>query len=409
MGKRRLPLKPNNPDEVKKYVTVLASFIIMLCIGSVYAWSIIAAELIEQYRFSAFQSQVIFGTLIAVFPVTMIFVGQLGERMKHRHFGYLSGLLFLSGYWLAGSSGGHFSIILLGIGVLAGIATGFGYWLALTAPVQWFPEKKGLVTGIAAAGFGLGAVFLSEIAEMILLRGYDVLQLLKIVGIAYGLIIFTLSNLIYQVGHSTGPREEPVKVSGFMGSGIFRTLFTGIFLGTFAGLLIIGSLKIIGGQYDISNHVLVVGVALFAVANFLGRLTWGTLSDYVGANLCIFLALLFQSASIFSLNMFALSDVSYLTLAFCIGFGFGGNFVLFAKETAQVFGLKNLGIIYPYVFIGYAIAGIAGPISGGFLYDLSGSFSYAILLAGSMSLLGSFLFFRQFMAARKREPLEAPA
>jgi OFA family oxalate/formate antiporter-like MFS transporter len=164
----------------------------------------------------------------------------------------------------------------------------------------------------------------------------------------------------------------------------------------------------IGGQYDISNHVLVVGVALFAVANFLGRLIWGTLSDYFGANLCIFLALLFQSASIFSLNMFTLSDGSYLTLAFFIGFGFGGNFVLFAKETAQVFGLKNLGIIYPYVFIGYAIAGIAGPISGGVLYDLSGSFSHAILLAGGMSLLGSFLFFRQFMTAGKKEPLEAP-
>jgi OFA family oxalate/formate antiporter-like MFS transporter len=152
---------------------------------------------------------------------------------------------------------------------------------------------------------------------------------------------------------------------------------------------------------------LVVGVALFAVANFLGRLTWGTLSDYLGASLCIFLALLFQSASIFSLNIFPLSDITYLTLAFFIGFGFGGNFVLFAKETAQVYGLKNLGIIYPYVFIGYAVAGIAGPISGGFLFDLSGSFSYPILLAGAMSLLGSLLFLREFLAAGKKEPREA--
>jgi MFS transporter, OFA family, oxalate/formate antiporter len=129
----------------RKYLTVFASFVIMLCIGSVYAWSIIASELIEKYRFSAFQSQIIFGTLIAIFPVTMIFAGHLGKKIKHRYFGYISGLLFFSGYLLAGCSQGNFILILTGIGVLAGIATGFGYWVALTSPVQWFPEKKGLL------------------------------------------------------------------------------------------------------------------------------------------------------------------------------------------------------------------------------------------------------------------------
>ncbi len=387
---------------MRKYLTLLSSFIIMLCIGSVYAWSIIASELIDKYNFSAFQSQVIFGTLIAIFPVTMIFVGRLGAKMKHKYFGYISGLVFLLGYLLASYSQGNFILILIGVGVLTGIATGFGYWVALTSPVQWFPAKKGLITGIAAAGFGLGAVFMSEVSEMILFNGNNVLQLLKIVGVSYGLIIFLFSNLIYQFQSETDKREEPVKVSHFIRSKIFRKLFLGIFLGTFAGLLIIGSLRIIGGQYNISNHNLVLGVALFAIANFFGRLIWGFFSDHLGANLSIFLALLFQSLSIISLNIFTLSDISYLILALLIGFGFGGNFVLFAKETAQVYGVKNLGIIYPYIFIGYAIAGIAGPISGGFLYDFSGSFFYAILLASLMSLMGSLLFLNQYITSRKK-------
>lgn len=375
----------------------------MLCIGSVYGWSIIAAELIGNYGFSASQSQIIFGTLIAVFPVTMIFVGQLGKRMPHRYFGYVAGILFLAGYVLAGYSAGQFSLILLGVGILAGIATGFGYWMALTSPVQWFPERKGLITGIAAAGFGLGAVVMSELAELILNQGYTALELLNILGIAYGLIILLLSNLIFQRQQGADQKAPAVKGSELMRSGIFKTLFIGIFLGTFAGLLIIGSLKIIGGQYDINNHILLVGVAVFAVGNFLGRLVWGSLSDFWGANVCIALALLFQSASIFSLNVLSLADTSYLILAFCIGFGFGGNFVLFAKETAQVFGLNNLGVIYPYVFIGYAIAGIAGPFSGGFLYDVFGSYDRAILLAAGMSLLGSGLFLRQYLLVRKKE------
>ncbi len=388
--------------KVKKYLTVLASFIIMICIGSVYAWSIIASELIEEYRFSASQSQVIFGTLIAIFPVTMIFVGQLGEKIKYRYFGYISGLLFFAGYSLASYSQGNFILIFTGIGVLAGIATGFGYWVALTSPVQWFPEIKGLITGIAAAGFGLGAVFMSGVSEKIL-TNENVLQLLRIIGISYGMIILVFSNLIFQNSSISDNTEVPVKASHFTSSKTFRKLFLGIFLGTFAGLLIIGSLRIIGGQYNISNDNLVQGVAIFAIANFFGRLIWGFLSDHFEASLCIFLALLFQSLSIISLNIFTLSDVSYIFLALFIGFGFGGNFVLFAKETAQIFGVKNLGIIYPYVFIGYAIAGITGPISGGFLYDFSGSFSYAIIMASLMSLAGSLMFLNQYLTSRKYE------
>lgn len=390
---------------MKKYLTVIASFIIMLCLGSVYAWSIIASELIENYGFSASRAQLIFGTLIAIFPVTMIFVGQLSSRIKHQYFGFISGLLFLFGYLLASSSHGNFATMLMGIGILAGMATGFGYWVSLTVPVQWFPERKGLITGIAAAGFGLGSVFMSELSKIILENGYNVLQLLKIIGISYGLLILILSNFIFQTQQVQTVSTEPVKTSQFISTSIFRKLLLGIFLGTFAGLLIIGSLRIIGGQYNITTDNLVLGVAMFSVANFLGRLVWGFVSDYIGASISVFLALLFQSISIISLNIFELSDVSYLVISFLMGFGFGGNFVLFAKETAQVFGTKNLGIVYPYVFIGYAIAGIAGPFSGGLLYDLTGTYAYSIVLASLMSLFGSILFLYHYIALRKMNNL----
>jgi len=386
---------------MKKYLTVVASFIIMLCIGSVYAWSIIAAELITNFGFSGSQSQIIFGMIIAIFPLTMIFVGQLGKKLNHRYLSYTSGILFCLGYLIASYSQGDFWIIFLGIGMLSGIATAFGYWVSLTSPVQWFPEKKGLITGIAAAGFGLGAVFMSELAELMLYRGYDVLELLKIVGISYGIIILVFSNFIYQNKSSSASNDEPARVSEFVKTKIFNKLCFGIFLGTFAGLLIIGSLKIIGGLQDVSAQVLIHGVAIFAVSNFLGRLSWGFLSDRLGSSLTIFLALLVQSVSIISLNLVEITDASYLILSFFIGFGFGGNFVLFARETAQVFGLKNLGIVYPYVFLGYAVAGIAGPFSGGFLFDITGSFSYAIILASMMSLFGSLLFLRQFIVHKE--------
>ena|SRR5690554_1014962 len=84
---------------MKKYLTVLAAFVVMLCIGSVYAWSIVAAELMTGYGFSGAQSQTIFGTLIAVFPVAMIFVGRPAERWSPRFLGLVSGVLFFCAFY----------------------------------------------------------------------------------------------------------------------------------------------------------------------------------------------------------------------------------------------------------------------------------------------------------------------
>lgn len=384
---------------MKRYLTVIASFVIMLSLGSVYAWSIVASELIENYSFSASQTQVIFGTLIAIFPLTMIFVGRLGERIKAKYLAHISGLLFLIGNIIASYSNGSFILVLIGIGVFVGIATGFGYWVALTTPVQWFPEKKGLITGIAAAGFGLGAVVMSDLSEKILLSGKDVLQLFSIIGLSYGSIIFLFSSLI--TSNSLAGKKDETGLADYVKKDLFWKLFVGIFLGTFAGLLIIGNLKIIGGQGDINDHILVLGVSFFAVANFLGRLIWGYIADYIGASISIFMALLVQSIAIISMNLIDPSEISYISIAFIIGFGFGGNFVLFAKETAHVFGINNLGTIYPYVFLGYAIAGIAGPFTGGILYDLTGEYFWAVTLSSFLSLIGSLLFFFQFIKYRR--------
>jgi len=376
----------------------------MLCIGSIYAWSLIADELIQHHNFTASQSQIIFGTLIAVFPVSMIFVGQWGRRVHPRILGLLAGSLFFGGYLLAGQSQGSFVIIWIGIGLLAGVGTGIGYWLSLTIPVQWFPARKGLITGIAAAGFGLGAVLMSAIAENLLASGRDVLQLFTFIGLWYGVIIVVLSNFI---------RPNPLNMSGkkllareYLTTLMYRKLLLGILLGTFAGLLIIGNLKIIGGQAALSAHSLVLGVSFFAVANFTGRILWGFIADYTGAALAIFGALLLQAIAILSLNLVELSTALYLLIAFMIGLGFGGNFVLFAKETAHVFGIGNLGIVYPFVFLGYGFAGITGPFAGGLLYDLSGAYVSAIYLSAFMSFAGSMLFLYQYSKTRNHELLK---
>ncbi|MGY6521279.1 MAG: MFS transporter [Mongoliitalea sp.] len=386
---------------MKNYFTIVASFVIMLCLGSLYAWSVIANELVKDYGFSIGQAQLIFGVLIAVFPLTMVFVGQLDQKLPHKYFGVISGILFLFGYMLAGLSQGNFFLILIGIGLLGGMATGFGYWVALNASVRWFPEKKGLVTGIATAGFGLGAMVMSLVIEYLLNQDFLIFDILKLFALSYGSIVIGMSFLIYQNPIKVDAKSDQLKVSMVIRTSLFQKLFFGLSLGTFAGLLIIGSLKLIGSELGVSLQVLILSVSLFAVANFSGRLIWGFVSDYIGASLSIFLALLVQGVSIFLLSFIDHNDFSFLVVVVLIGFGFGGNFVLFAKETAHVYGIQNLGLIYPFVFLGKTVAGITGPLAGGFLYELSSSFYYPILLASVISIMGSLLFLHHFLTSRK--------
>jgi OFA family oxalate/formate antiporter-like MFS transporter len=385
---------------MKKYLSVISSFVIMLCLGGVYAWSIIASELMDAYAFSAAQTQVIFGLVIAIFPTTMIFAGKIANKYGSRIIAFASGIFFGTGYLLSGFSGGNFYIILLGVGILAGIGTGLGYLVALSTPVKWFPEKKGLITGIAAAGFGLAAFVLSLAIEDFLENGKDILQIFKIIGYTYGLIIIMLSNFL--ASPVTKEKQPKLQLQVFFSSK-FKMLFSGIFFGTFAGLLIIGSLSSIGEEYKINEHILVVSVSVFAVSNFLGRLSWGILSDRIGASISIFAALMLQAISILLLDLIPLNSSVFILLSFLIGFGFGGNFVLFAKETAHLYGVNNLAIIYPFVFLGYALAGIFGPQAGGLLFDFYQNYFAAILLASVMSFLGAILFLWYFLKNRITE------
>jgi OFA family oxalate/formate antiporter-like MFS transporter len=372
---------------MKKYVNLAAAFFIMLCLGSVYAWSIFVPELKAIHGFTTAQTQLVFGVLIAVFTIMMIFAGRLDQKHGPRLVAIISALLFGSGYILAGLSGGHFLIVLLGIGILAGSGTGFGYLISITNTVKWFPERKGLVTGVAAAGFGLGAIVLTWFSDLLLQRNYQVLEVFKIIGISYGIIILLFSFMVKGPVLKEWPTTKESKK--WFTERAFILLFLGILCGTFAGLLVIGNLRPIGAQYALSQDVLLLGISIFSAANFAGRLIWGWLSDFLSGRQSIFIALGLQALFVFLIGFFRLQSYTYLIFSGAIGFGFGANFVLFAKETAHIYGINRLSSIYPFVFLGYGLAGILGPVTGGFLFDLVGNYVFATYIAATISLVGA--------------------
>lgn len=375
--------------------SLISSIMTMLCLGSLYAWSIFVPELKSSYGLSNTQTQIIFGTMIALLTVTMIFADKIQKIIKSKTILKLSALFFCTGYIFAGSSGGNFFLILLGIGFLAGIGSGLGYFISLTVPIKFFPKHKGLIVGISTAALGLGTVFLIYIVKP-LISVSSVTSFFTIIGLTYGTLIFLASVLMKE------PVSEKIVINKQTEYSFFETkffsLFIGIFCGCFSGLLVIGNLKSIGYFHGIDVETLFLGVAILSVANFIGRLVWGWISDHARGIVLIPIALLFQSIFVLLIGTIELTSFSYITLAGAVGFGFGANFVLFARETAQLYGVNNLGHIYPYVFLGYGAAGIFGPIAGGLLFDYLKTPSYLAYTGALMSLLGFIVF---LFSARK--------
>lgn len=239
---------------------------------------------------------------------------------------------------------------------------------------------------LVSAGFGGGAILESIFAQHLFNQGIALPEVFLITGLVKGVLLMVSAFFIERA--VAEQKVAPlIPLSRLLREGRFLKLFIGIFTGTFAGLLVIGNLKPIGEQFPINETTLVLGITVFSVANFSGRLLWGWLNDYVSGKWLIPLSILMMGVFTFLAGVLTLTPFLYLFVAFAVGFSFGANFVIYAKETAQVYGLGNLGKVYPFVFLGYGISGIAGPFTGGFLRDLFGSYQNPALVAFGLCMV----------------------
>ncbi|MGM0365439.1 MAG: MFS transporter [Actinomycetota bacterium] len=373
----------------RKYLITASSFLIMLCLGGFYGFSIFVPPLRQEYGFSTAQTQLILSLIILSFTISFAVAGKLLVRLGPRVSCIICALLFFSGYMLASYSGGRLGWLVVGIGLLAGTATGFGYVSCLTTPVQWFPKKRGTITGIAVAGFGAGAILLSFLVSYLLSRGFQLPFIFRAVAVVYGTVIL-LSSLVLALPRKI--RESGVELVGIrllLRDKKFWLLFWLMFMGTFSGILIIGNLKPIGLFYGADNFYSTLAISMLSIGNFSGRIFWGRLTDVIGTEKSIIYAQLSLAVSVFLLIFLGGDNIGLALLAFFVGTGFGSNFVLFASEVCHHYGIKNLGGVYPFVHLSYGISGIIAPIAGGFFFDVWNTYLYSVAIASCFALAGS--------------------
>jgi OFA family oxalate/formate antiporter-like MFS transporter len=374
---------------MKRYSVLAASVLIQFCFGSVYAWSVFVPVLRESYGFSATQTQLIFGTAVASFGAMFVFSGYFYRKLGAKLLIVSGALFFLAGYMVSSFSGGDFYRLWLGMGLLAGIAVGLGYLAPLVACMHWFPQHKGMISGICVGGFGAGAILVSSLAEHLLTAGMNIFLFWRIVGIAYSSVIILSSLLVSlpkgaveEEEHARMPLRDLLRMREYWG------MAAGLFAGTFAGLLIIGSLKPIGLENGLSSALATTGVCMFAIGNASGRVVSGWVYDRLG-RITIPLVLLWTSFWVILLIPSTRWEALYKIVAAMIGAGFGSAFVVFIARVAEAFGKERVSSVYPIVYVAYIISGTSGPAAGGLIRDFTHSYTPAVMAAATIPFIGA--------------------
>ena len=432
--------------------TVLAgAMIVQIILGTVYAFSVFVKPLETEFGWDRTTTQWAFSIALLTFATVMIPAGRLQDKIGPRKVasvgGILLGLSFLLGSILV-SENRPWSLYLT-YGVIGGAGIGFAYVCPIAAAMKWFPDKKGLVTGLSVAGFGAGALFFAGPASILLLPPGPVgeaMGLSQILLVALGItqgsgfgigwqMFFILHGITSAVAVLLGatllrnpePGWQPpgwetkrgqnkahgdTEWSEMLNTPLACMLWITFIFGATSGLMAIGQWKPLMGAIMNGKTVapdwmggfgrFMEPVGILAIFNAIGRIFWGKVSDLIDRPRAMMIMFLFQGMA-FMLLVNISSPVAVFIASAWVGLNFGGIFALFPSATADYFGTKNLGMNYGWIFTGYGVAGILGPVVGGVLYDATHAYVIAFVFAGILCFIAAGCSVVIWSLARSRD------
>lgn len=400
---------------MNRWLVVVGAILIQLALGAIYAWSVFTPGLTDAegaYKFSAGEAAWVFSAGLFFFALVMIWAGRKLNSIGPQKLAIAGGLVLGLGYVLAGFLGNSFIAQLIFIGIIGGSGIGLAYVVPIAVGVKWFPDKKGMLTGLAVAGFGFGATIWVKWAGS---WGGGLLNTIELAGLDGIRSVYLLYGIIFAIMVILGslvmkdppegwlpkgyipPEASKAAASGevnFDSNEVVKTpqyymIFLTFVFSALAGLMVIYCIKLFGidaltytklGTLDPGTEGFAdtfawasatagTAMAVYAILNGLGRIIWGMVSDYIGRRTSIILMTLLQGIIMLSFFYFGGTAWGLIIAAAIIGFNFGGNFALFPAITADFFGNKTVGRNYGLVFFAYGIAGILGPQIAGYFKD----------------------------------------
>ena len=374
-------------------------------LGTAYAWSVFTAPLKAQFGATDFTAMLPLAVALAMFSVGMVIAGRLVDRHGPRKVAILGSLLFGGGYLL--SSLMHLTpwpiaTLTLTYGVVVGLGTGFAYGPPIPTAVRWFPDRKGLASGIVVMGFGLSALLTAPLADA-LVQAYGVPGTFLILGGVFLVVLVPMSALLAfpavdwkapqaaAASRRTWTPLAEVRTRDMLRSGAFWSAWLLYVLGTAGGFMIIGKAKPIAMEIGAATGAwAVAAVQILAVFNSGGRPLFGRAADLWGPKNALFLmyAVLLGSMVLLSLSTSAVP--LYLGIGLT-GMVFGGFLAVMPTLSTYFFGMKHLGTNYGFLFTGYGCGALVALFAIGPIRDAFGAYGPAFYVGAGLSAIGLVL------------------
>jgi OFA family oxalate/formate antiporter-like MFS transporter len=391
--------------EAGRWIFVILGFIINICLGSVYAFSVFKTPVQKLLNIGAFEGGLPFMFFLAFFAIFMFFGGRLLDKLGPRNVCMIGGAIVGAGWILAGlltDTGmlpGIWALVIT-YGVIAGAGVGLVYGGPIAVANKWFPDKKGIAVGLTVAGFG-GSPFVTAYVASALINANGPVKTFLIMGIVLLVVVILLSTMLrfpvagwkpknWQPSASAASssiemnRNEIVKTRTFWG------LFLCFTIGCLAGLMAIGISSPVGTEIIKMDSIAAASlVSVFAIFNGAGRPLFGWFTDRLTPRWAAVISLfIIFVASVLMLQAtegtIALYTICFIALWLCLG----GWLAIAPSATSIFFGAKHYASNYGVVYFAYGIGAILANIISGQSKDLFGNYNVAFIITASLSIVG---------------------
>jgi OFA family oxalate/formate antiporter-like MFS transporter len=403
---------------MNRWIRLWSAFVGMVMIGNLqYAWTLFAQPMVKahaQQHWALSDVQWGFGLFIAAGTWTMPFLAPFIDKTGPRILMIMSGILCAIGW----GSLGHVSSLteFYGLYALAGVGVACVYACGVAMAVKWFPDRRGIASGIITAGYGMGAAAFNPLFER-LIRNIGYSDTFLWTGISHGALI-VLAGLVlvnppanYRVAAAAVKPKVRRHDLEFTYSEMLRTpqfyfLFLAMLSMGVGGLMVTAQLKLVATDFKIGAAAVTLALILTPLANGSSRLLWGWASDYLGRERTMFTA--FGLQAIFLLAATTLGrtgDVMFVALMVLVFLTWGELYVLFPAVLADFYGSKNSALNYSFLYSAKGFAALLGSGIAATLFGTTGTWNYAFIGSAALALLSALmaLFVKRIPLPQKSE------
>ena len=404
-----------------RWIQLLLGVIAMMSISSPqYTWTLFTGPLNQKLGTTLAELQWTFSLLIILqtflSPLQAYLVDRFGPRLLISVGAILSG-----GAWVLAAQATNIELLYLTYGIIGGFGTGIIYVGIIGLMVRWFPDRRGLATGLAAAGYGFGAFFTSfPIDSMIKSSGYA--HTLVVWGIIQGVIgVAAALGLSVPPAGYRPPGQLPVEAARIelqtqrsyspremLQNPIFWLLFIMMSMMSTSGLMVTSNVGPFAREYKVAE-ILVLGMAALPLSLTLSRVTngltrpfFGWVSDHIGREKTMALAFSLEAVAILVLFAFLDHPALFVVLTGLVFFGWGEIFSLFPSTLTDTFGPKFAATNYGFLYIAQGVGSILGGPAAAFLKQQTGSWTAVFILVACLDALTALLAITVLRGMRQR-------